>query len=128
MPVHLVTVGMDNDFLNIADKGTDEYYTAGIYLQYGFASNSPKNILRKILPLPSSKSSSFFSIGLTQWMFTPSDLKTTNYAKDDYPYCGSLFLGLSREILLNKKFISFGNLAGNHGKIRLRRTNTNACS
>lgn len=109
-PVHLVTIGHDNDLFNVLRKGTDEYYTAGIYVRYGFTNSSRKNILRKLLPLPIHSDNSFFSIGITQWMYTPSDLRTTRHSTIDYPYSGTLFAEFSRESIFHQRNLLVSSL------------------
>jgi hypothetical protein len=97
------SIGHDNDFVNIGGNGTDEYYTGGFYLRYAFLNSSRKNVLRKILYAPGKPDYSFFSIGLTFWMYTPVDLETAGATKGDYPYSGTLFLGLSRETSFGRR-------------------------
>src|ERR1019366_1581814 len=52
---------------------------------------------------PHSASPSWYTIGATQWMYSPDDLDSHNNPKQDYPYCGVLFLSFSRETLLSNK-------------------------
>jgi len=103
MPAHMVTIRHDNDFLNLFGGGTDEYYTAGMVLKYGFNNSSPKNIFRKIQPLPFNTETSFITIGVTQWMYTPGDLQTRTHEQKDYPYSGSLYLEISRAIIFHDR-------------------------
>jgi hypothetical protein len=84
-------------------QGTDEYYTAGINIQYSFLGRRHRNILNKILFSPYSNTPSFYTIGATQWMYTPDNLKRHGAPRQDYPYCGILFLNLSRENLLSDR-------------------------
>jgi len=100
---HYLTLRHDNDFFNVAGQGTDEYYTSGIYLYYSFLGRRHRNILNKGLFSPYSVSPSFYTIGATQWMYTPDDLDEHGSPKKDYPYCGVLFLNFSRENMLSDK-------------------------
>ena len=115
---HYITLRHDNDFLNLAGMGTDEYYSAGLYIEYSFADRSAGNILHSFLYSPRQRSSSsgtgdstrstprysifpsFYTIGLTQWLYTPDDLRKEGTATGDYPYCGVFFLDLGRETML----------------------------
>jgi lipid A 3-O-deacylase len=108
LPQHFISIQHDNDLLNPAGQETDEYYTAGTYLKYSFLSRTDRNLLNKILFSPGHPAYSFLGIGLTQWMYTPSDLESTSPGKGDYPYSGALFLGLSRENIISpgKRFRS----------------------
>ncbi|HTI08301.1 MAG TPA: lipid A deacylase LpxR family protein [Puia sp.] len=99
---HYLSLRHDNDFFNVAGAGTDEYYTSGIYLEYSFLARR-NNILNKILFSPRTTSPSFFTIGATQWMYTPDSLDNHNNPRQDYPYCGVLFLHFTRENLLSPK-------------------------
>ena len=100
---HYLTLRHDNDFFNVAGQGTDEYYTAGIYIQYSFLGRRHRNLLNKILFSPYSSSPSFYTIGATQLMYTPNNLGEHGTVKNDYPYCGVLFLNFSRENRLSDK-------------------------
>lgn len=102
-PQHYLTFRHDNDFLNIVMQGTDRYYTAGTYIEYSFLGRRRGNVFNKVLFSPHTAFPSFFTIGATQWMYTPSNLDNHNNPRKDYPYCGVLFLGLSRENLLSRK-------------------------
>ena len=99
---HFIFVQHDNDFLNITGNETDEYYTGGFNLQYGFL-NKSDNILKKILFAPGHPTYSFFKAGFTFWVYTPSDIDTNKVVQGDYPYSGILFLNLSRETKIDSR-------------------------
>jgi lipid A 3-O-deacylase len=103
IPQHFLSLRHDNDYLNLALQGTDKYYTAGIYLQYSFISPAHKNILNKILYSPDHSDPSFLTVGVTQWMYTPDKVQYKTAVLGDYPFCGALFLDLSRENILSGK-------------------------
>ncbi len=97
---HFFSIRIDDDFLNLAGQGTDRYYTGGDYFRYSFLSVAgKKNMLRKILYSPYTGVSSLYSIGATQWVYTPENLSAKTPVIGDYPYCGVLFLRLARETL-----------------------------
>ncbi|MDR3714247.1 MAG: lipid A deacylase LpxR family protein [Puia sp.] len=97
---HFFSVRVDDDFLNLAGQGTDRYYTGGDYYRYSFlAAAGKKRLLRKILYSPFTGTPSLYSIGATQWVYTPDNLSASTPVIGDYPYCGVLFLSLGRESL-----------------------------
>jgi hypothetical protein len=97
---HFLAIGFDDDFLNVAGEGTDRYYTGGDYLRYSFLAVAGRgNVLRKILYSPHRGVVSLYSIGVVQWVYTPDNLSSSKPVIGDYPYCGVLFLSLSRETL-----------------------------
>src|SRR5882724_5669104 len=49
---HFISVRHDNDYLNLAGKGTDEYYTSDLHVQYSWLSRSGRSILDKVLISP----------------------------------------------------------------------------
>lgn len=97
---HFLAIGFDDDFLNVAGQGTDQYYTGGDYLRFSFlAVAGRRNLLRKILYSPYPSGASLYTIGVSQWVYTPDRLSSSKPVIGDYPYCGVLFLSLSRETL-----------------------------
>jgi hypothetical protein len=102
---HYFTLRHDNDFLNLAGQGTDRYYTAGAFLEYSFLAK--KNLLEKLLISTRDSLPSFFTIGVTQWIYTPNNIGSETVQQNDYPYSGVLFFHLDREKILSaKKIIS----------------------
>jgi len=94
------SVRIDDDFLNLAGEGTDRYYTGGDYFRYSFSVAAGRNKTPgKILYSPYSGVASLYSIGVTQWVYTPDSLAAKTPVVGDYPYCGVLFLRFSRENL-----------------------------
>ena len=87
---HFIFVQHDNDFLNITGNETDEYYTGGFNLQYGFL-NKSDNILKKILFAPGHQTYSFFKAGITFWVYTPSDIDTNKVVQGDIPTAAHCF-------------------------------------
>ncbi|HLI93591.1 MAG TPA: lipid A deacylase LpxR family protein [Puia sp.] len=97
---HFFSIRIDDDFLNLAAQGTDRYYTGGDYFRYSFlAVAGKKTVLRKVLYAPFSNVASLYSVGATQWVYTPDILSAKIPVKGDYPYCGVLFLRFTREMV-----------------------------
>ncbi len=91
-------------------------------MQYSFLAK--KSILQEILFAPKDSLTSFFTIGITQWITTPSDLDATTPVKNDYPYSGVLFIHLDREKLLSPQKIIISTLyLGVIGPAALAETN-----
>ena len=77
-----VFLEVQNDFLNYRGHGTDHYFTAGI--SSGGWMDLKKNGLQ------------FFSISLSQKMYTPSNILLTpqELSPSDYPYAGLTYMSL----------------------------------
>jgi lipid A 3-O-deacylase len=82
----------DNDFINLYLKGTDDAYTNGSRIDlFYLKKNKPRFFVDRWMPKAGDSSSDIYGWGITQLMFTPSDLTTSVYQPDDYPYSGALF-------------------------------------
>jgi lipid A 3-O-deacylase len=83
----------DNDFINVAGKGTDRWYTGGIRLDYFYTRNKPsRSILNRWMPGAGANAVNTYGWSLMQMAFTPDNIKKTEPEVDDYPYAGGLFL------------------------------------
>jgi hypothetical protein len=82
----------DNDFINIYLKGTDDAYTNGtaFYLYY-LKKRKPRFFVDRMMPKAGDTTVDIYSFGITQLMFTPNNIATTDYQPNDYPYSGALF-------------------------------------
>lgn len=99
-PQHFFSIRIDDDFLNLAGQGTDRYYTGGDYFRYSILTGvGKKNMFRKVLYSPYTRGASLYSIGATQWVYTPDNLAAKTPVIGDYPYCGVLFLRFTRETI-----------------------------
>ncbi len=82
----------DNDFINLYLKGTDNAYTNGSRIDlFYLKKNKPRFFVDRRMPKAGDSSINIYGWGITQLMFTPSDLTTSVYQPDDYPYSGALF-------------------------------------
>lgn len=109
-PQHFFSIRVDDDFLNVTGHGTDRYYTAGLYIRYSFLPGAKrKNPLQKLLYSPHPSDPPIYTIGITQWVYTPDNLAATRPVIGDYPYCSVLFLRLSRESLSGNRASLFGS-------------------
>jgi lipid A 3-O-deacylase len=66
-------------------------------------------VLGKILYSPYPGVASLYSIGATQWVYTPDNLFAKKPVIGDYPYCGVLFLSLVRQSLSPDRSQLFGS-------------------
>lgn len=90
---HLFRVYEDNDFINIAGKGTDKGYTNGTRFDYFFDKKQPAHFfLDKWFPTAGEGSVNTFSYSLQQVMLVPSDISKPEPDKNDWPYSGALVL------------------------------------
>jgi len=88
---HLFRIYEDNDFINVAGKGTDKGYTNGTRLDYYYNRSTPSRLfLDKWFPAAGPKAVNTFSYSVMQVMLVPNDLSRTLPDKDDWPYSGSL--------------------------------------
>jgi len=95
---HLFRVYEDNDFINIAGKGTDKGYTNGTRLDYYFTKDhSSRFFMDRWFPLAGDRAVNTFSYSLMQVMLVPTDISMPQPDKNDWPYSGALVLshGLS---------------------------------
>jgi len=95
---HLFRVYEDNDFINIAGKGTDKGYTNGTRLDYFFTKDHPSRFfMDRWFPLAGDAAVNTFSYSLMQVMLVPTDISKPQPDKNDWPYSGALVLshGLS---------------------------------
>lgn len=83
----------DNDFINIAGKGTDKGYTNGTRLDYFFTKRHPSRFfLDNWFPTTGAGSVNTYSYALMQTMVVPNDISTPQPDKNDWPYSGALVL------------------------------------
>lgn len=91
-PTHLLRIYWDDDYLNFYGKGTDRGYTDGLRLEYMYAKRNPPSFpVDKILPEAGDSSINLYSWGLTQLMFTPTNISNAGFQPNDYPWSGALF-------------------------------------
>lgn len=96
---HYISVGHENDFLNVVGLRTDQYYTGGVFIHYGVYTRSGNGLVSKILIAPGRPENSFYKGGLNFWMYSPTNLRLHTAQDGDYPYSGTLFLDLTRETM-----------------------------
>lgn len=90
---HLFRFYYDNDFINIAGKGTDRWYTGGIRLDYFYTKKeTSQSILNRWMPKAGTHAVNTYGWSLMQMAYTPDDIKKTEPDVNDYPYAGGLFL------------------------------------
>lgn len=88
---------VENDFLQLRTRRTDNFYTNGIRIEYLTSSKEVKLLDLLLLGLPADNTSSlFYGISLSQNMYTPSDIKVSDLMVNDRPYGGWMYASLSR--------------------------------
>jgi lipid A 3-O-deacylase len=89
---HMFRFYYDNDFINLAGKGTDNEYTGGMRLDYFYTKNHPPRFfLDRWLPKAGRNAVNTFGWSLMQVAFTPDNIKKAAPDVNDYPYAGGLF-------------------------------------
>jgi lipid A 3-O-deacylase len=81
----------DNDFLNIALKGTDKGYTNGTKFSLFYEKNYNNFFIDRIMPKAGDNSQDVYGWGIMQVMYTPNDLWIKQIQPYDYPWSGGLF-------------------------------------
>jgi lipid A 3-O-deacylase len=90
---HLFRFYYDNDFINVAGKGTDRWYTGGIRLDYFYTKKaSSRSILNRWMPEAGANAVNTYGWSFMQMAYTPDQIKKTEPDVNDYPYAGGLFL------------------------------------
>jgi lipid A 3-O-deacylase len=88
----LLRIYEDNDFINIYMHGTDNAYTNGSRIDLFYVKKEkPRFLIDRLMPKAGNNSSNIYGWGITQLMYTPNNIATTQYQPDDYPYSGVLF-------------------------------------
>jgi lipid A 3-O-deacylase len=85
----------DDDFINLRGEGTDKYYTDGTKIDLFYTKREKRRFLTSLLIPLQNAPNNLYSIGITQAMFTPSDISNPNIIKGDRPYAGVLYLSHS---------------------------------
>ncbi|HVW58939.1 MAG TPA: lipid A deacylase LpxR family protein [Puia sp.] len=90
-PDHLFRIYEDNDFINIAGKGTDKGYTNGTRFDYFYLKKTPSHFfLDKWFPTAGAGAVDTYSYSLMQVMLGPKDISKPEPDKNDWPYAAAL--------------------------------------
>lgn len=82
-------VSAENDFFVVKGDATDRYYTNGVRIDYYFKNKKrrfPSNLLLKV-----GDDKNIYSLGIAQYMFTPTEIDVPTIRYGDHPYAGALF-------------------------------------
>jgi len=83
---------IDDDFINLRGKGTDEAYSAGLNLSFFYnKQRTPHFFIDRWMPHAGSNAVNTFGWGITQLVYTPRDINKTPPDRNDYRYAGALF-------------------------------------
>ncbi len=95
-PGRLFRIYEDNDFINIAGRGTDRGYTNGTEFDYFYQQEHRSSfLLDKGFPTAGAVAVNTFGYSVLQVMLVPNDLSRTQPDKRDWPYSGALVLSHS---------------------------------
>ncbi|MBI2284184.1 MAG: lipid A deacylase LpxR family protein [Bacteroidetes bacterium] len=75
----------ENDFLNYRGKGTDRYYSAGIFVGLTLVNKENPRVIQ--------------NLSINQKLFTPDDISNLHLTNRDYPYTGLLYFTYSRSVI-----------------------------
>jgi len=88
----MLNLYVDDDYINVLGKGTDEKYTGGIRWDYYYLKHKPSQFfLDKWMPKTGVKAVNTYRWGLMQITYTPTDISKINPDVNDYPYSAALF-------------------------------------
>ncbi|MDR3712249.1 MAG: lipid A deacylase LpxR family protein [Puia sp.] len=91
-PDRLFHVYVDDDYLNVRGKGTDDAYTGGTRFAFFYTKDHPSRFFfDKALPKAGDSSVNVFGWSLMQIMFTPDNICDPSFQPNDYPWSGALF-------------------------------------
>jgi hypothetical protein len=86
----------DNDFINFRGHGTDKAYTNGTSFDlYYNNENASHKKLNKWIPKAGSKAHDTYKWGITQIMYTPTEISLPNPDPMDFSYAGALYVSRS---------------------------------
>lgn len=88
----LFRIYADNDYLNVRGKGTDKAYTAGTKLDIFTTVKKRPRLIPKFLVGNNDKAIYITQWGITQLLFTPTNIELASFQPQDYFYSGALFL------------------------------------
>jgi lipid A 3-O-deacylase len=86
---------VDNDYLNFRGQGTDRYYSSGAKLDFYYTKDTKTNFFDKLLIQIGENPENLYGYGITQLIYTPSDLKNPKIISNDRPYVGVIYLNHS---------------------------------
>jgi lipid A 3-O-deacylase len=121
-------------FENDLFLGSDNYYTSGVFMGAGYASeNFSSNFLPKFLgrlldkaPGLRDKDKSVFSISIMDRIFTPNDISDTELIANDIPYSGqfvgNITFSAQNKIHLDAFTISIGITGPDSGSAEIQTT------
>jgi lipid A 3-O-deacylase len=90
---HMFRVVDDNDVFKLVGDVSDKGYTNGTSIEYYYIKDhTSKFFLDKWMPKAGSNAVNTFGLSLTQDMYTPTELSTTEPDVKDWPYSGGLYL------------------------------------
>ena len=85
----------DNDAFNPRNEVSDRQYTNGTKIELFYTKHTKPRFLSSLLIRASDKADNLYGVGLTQLMYTPSDLTRSDISYGDRPYTGVLYLSHS---------------------------------
>lgn len=85
---------LDNDYLNISLRGTDRYYSDGLFL--GFSSRASRlNPMDRLMVISSKSAFRIRTFSASHQIYTPHHIGNPNLQVGDYPYVGLFTMNYS---------------------------------
>lgn len=78
----------DDDFFNWRGEGTDRGYSSGTKIEYYYTKKTKPKFLDNLLMQVADKSDNIYGWGITQSIYTPSNISSTSIQYGDRPYAG----------------------------------------
>ncbi len=101
--VQFIHIKEDNDFINLRGEGTDRLYTNGTRIELFYTKSQKRRFLTSLLIPINNDGENLYSIGISQLMFTPTNIDSAGIPYGDRPYAGLLFLN---HTLISSDFIN----------------------
>lgn len=90
------SINVDNDLFSIPH--TDRHYTQGLRLQMLWPDEQMFSFLRSLPDLGIRDATHKVGLAVSQEIYTPEDLETSNLITNDRPYAGWLFVGFIHDV------------------------------
>jgi len=93
---HMLRIYEDNDIIKLFGEMSDKGYTNGTRIDYFYTGQGmPRFFIDRWMPKAGKNAVNTFGWSLTQSIFTPEDIETTQPDISDWPYSGALYLSHS---------------------------------
>jgi lipid A 3-O-deacylase len=85
-------ISEDNDFFNLRGEGTDRGYSSGLRLELYYTKTRKASFPSSLLVITNNEADNLYGFGLSQNLFTPSNISASNIQFGERPYAGTLLI------------------------------------